>query len=170
MGEKYDCLVSKMVFLYFFATLHFMRIVLQKVHSASVSVDQKQIGAINQGYLLLVCVMQGDTEDQIDALTKKVVDLRLFTGKNGKINDLSILDIQGDILVVSQFTLAGDLQKGNRPDFTAAADPETAKHLYQQFVEKLLALGVTNVQTGEFGAYMQIELINDGPVTLNFDQ
>ncbi|MDP7454862.1 MAG: D-aminoacyl-tRNA deacylase, partial [Candidatus Peribacteraceae bacterium] len=108
----------------------------------------------------------GDSESQADKLAEKAVNLRLFDGDNGKINDRSLLDISGEALVVSQFTLAGDLKKGNRPDYTAAADSASAKKLYEYFIEKLKSLGVKKVEAGEFGAYMQVSLTNDGPVTL----
>ena len=110
--------------------------------------------------------MSGDSEEQADKLAEKAVNLRLFDGEDGKINDRSLLDIDGQILVVSQFTLAGDLKKGNRPDYTAAADPKSATKLYEYFIEKLRSLGVTKVEAGEFGAYMKVSLENDGPVTL----
>ncbi len=143
-----------------------MRLLLQKVTSASVSVDSSVVGEIGQGYLLFLGVMSGDSEEQADKLAEKAVNLRLFDGEDGKINDRSLLDIDGQILVVSQFTLAGDLKKGNRPDYTAAADPKSATKLYEYFIEKLRSLGVTKVEAGEFGAYMKVSLENDGPVTL----
>lgn len=143
-----------------------MKIVLQKVTEASVIADGDDVGAIKNGYVLLFGVVQGDTAAQAELLAEKIVKLRLFDGENGKINDRSILDIDGDILVVSQFTLAGRTEKGNRPDYTQAADPDSAKQLYEYFVAKLQQLGVQNVQTGRFGAYMDVELRNDGPVTL----
>jgi len=143
-----------------------MRLLLQKVTSASVSVSDSVVGEIGQGYLLFLGVMEGDSESQADKLAEKAVNLRLFDGDNGKINDRSLLDISGEALVVSQFTLAGDLKKGNRPDYTAAADSASAKKLYEYFIEKLKSLGVKKVEAGEFGAYMQVSLTNDGPVTL----
>lgn len=143
-----------------------MRLLLQKVTSASVSVDSSVVGEIDQGYLLFLGVMEGDTEESADKLAEKTVNLRLFDGEDGKINDRSLLDIDGQILVVSQFTLAGDLKKGNRPDYTAAADPKSATKLYEYFIEKLRSLGVKKVEAGEFGAYMRVDLVNDGPVTL----
>lgn len=143
-----------------------MRLLLQRVRSASVSVDEKVIGQIKQGYLLFLGVMEGDTREQADWLAEKVTKLRLFEGTDGKINDLSLLDIGGGALVISQFTLAGDTKKGSRPDYTAAAKPDVAKPLYEHFIKALRSQGVTRVEAGEFGAYMMVTLENDGPVTL----
>ncbi|MDD5623419.1 MAG: D-aminoacyl-tRNA deacylase [Candidatus Peribacteraceae bacterium] len=143
-----------------------MRLVLQRVSSASVAVDGRNVGAIGRGYLILLCVLKGDTSLQAQWLAEKVTKLRLFDAPDGKVNDRSVLDIGGGILVVSQFTLAGDTAKGNRPDYTAAADPGEAKILYEYFLKKLKELGVTKVAGGEFGAMMEVQLVNDGPVTL----
>lgn len=143
-----------------------MRIVLQRVTSAKVTVEDRTVSSIGTGYLLLLCVLQGDTEEQGNALAAKIVNVRLFPGLDGKINDRSILETKGDILVVSQFTLAGSLQKGNRPDYTAAADPQLAQTLYEKFMASLRELGVHFVAGGVFGAHMSVELTNDGPVTL----
>lgn len=143
-----------------------MRIVLQKVSEASVTVDGEVIGQIKQGYLLFLGILEGDTSAQAELLAEKIVKLRLFDGENGKINDQSILDICGEILVVSQFTLAGRTEKGNRPDYTLAADPDSARQLYEYFIRKLESFGVQRVETGEFGAMMDVWLRNDGPVTL----
>jgi D-tyrosyl-tRNA(Tyr) deacylase len=142
-----------------------MRIVLQRVHRASVTVNKEVIGEISRGYLLFLGVLEGDTEKQADALAEKVAKVRLFLGDDGKINDKSIQDIEGEVLLVSQFTLAGRLEKGNRPDFTQAAVPERAKQLYEYFAERLLSYGLT-VRTGEFGAMMEVSLSNDGPCTI----
>lgn len=142
-----------------------MRVVVQKVTKASVRVGGATVGMIGRGYLLFVCVMQGDSEADGVALGDKIANLRLFEGANGKINDRSIIDISGDILVISQFTLAGDTRKGNRPDYTSAASPDTARALYEAFIAHLKEKGIT-VASGEFGAHMDIESINDGPVTL----
>lgn len=142
-----------------------MRVVLQRVVGASVRVDDREIGQIRRGYVLLLGVMKGDTEAEGEWLAQKIVNLRLFEGDDGKINDRSLLDIGGDVLVVSQFTLAADTKKGNRPDYTAAEAPERAKELYDQFCGQMAALNV-RVATGEFGAHMAVELTNDGPVTL----
>lgn len=143
-----------------------MRLLLQRVSQASVSVDGKVIGQIGRGYLLFLGVMKGDTEAQALWLSEKVSKLRLFDGDDGTINDRSVVDIAGEVLVVSQFTLAGRTEKGNRPDYTRAEEPGRARELYEFFVERLRALGIKNVATGEFGACMQVSLINDGPVTL----
>lgn len=143
-----------------------MRLVLQRVKESSVSVDGSVIGSIGAGYLILLCVMKGDTSLQAQWLAEKVAKLRLFDAPDGKVNDRSLLDIGGAILVVSQFTLAGDIAKGNRPDYTAAAGPEEAKILYEYFMKKLKELGVAKVEGGEFGAEMSVRIVNDGPVTL----
>ncbi|MCA9370938.1 MAG: D-tyrosyl-tRNA(Tyr) deacylase [Candidatus Peregrinibacteria bacterium] len=143
-----------------------MRILLQKVTDASVAVHGDIVGQIGIGYLLFLGVLHGDTSAQAELLAEKIVKLRLFDGEDGKINDRSILDTNGEILVVSQFTLAGRTEKGNRPDYTQAADPESAGKLYEYFVRKLESLGVQRVETGEFGAHMDVMLHNDGPVTL----
>lgn len=137
---------------------------LQRVRNASVTVDQKVIGEIGHGLLALVCAEKGDTEENCEKLAKKVIAYRIFEDDAGKMNK-SLSDIQGEILVVSQFTLAADTAKGLRPSFTPAADPQTGKKLYEDFVEKVRASGL-KVQTGSFGAYMQVSLVNDGPVTI----
>ena len=137
---------------------------LQRVKNASVTVDQKAIGEIGHGLLVLVCAEKGDTEENCEKLAKKVIAYRIFEDDAGKMNK-SLSDIQGEILVVSQFTLAADTAKGLRPSFTPAADPQTGKKLYGDFVEKIRASGL-KVQPGSFGAYMQVSLINDGPVTI----
>ncbi len=143
-----------------------MRIVLQRVLSASVSVDESVIGSIGKGYLLFVGVMEGDIDEQARSLAQKIVQLRLFEGENGKINDKNILDIGGGILVVSQFTLAGRTEKGNRPDYTQAMKPAEAERLYDLFIDVLKENAVQTIASGSFGAHMEVELINDGPVTL----
>ena len=154
-----------------------MKILLQKVTEASVSVDGEVVGQIGQGYLLFLGIISGDTAAQAELLAEKIVKARLFDGPDGppdpngivqagKINDQSVADISGEILVVSQFTLAGRLEKGNRPDYSQAAPPEDARVLYEYFIRKLETLGITKVESGEFGAYMNVSLTNDGPVTL----
>lgn len=142
-----------------------MRILLQKVKNASVSVDGKPVGEIGPGYLLFVGILQDDTATQADWLSEKILGLRLFEGEDGRINDRSIADIKGGILIVSQFTLAGDVSKGNRPDYTAAAQREEAMRLYRYFIDRMKESGLI-VETGEFGAMMDVSLVNDGPVTL----
>ena len=137
---------------------------LQRVKSASVTVDGQVIGSAGQGLLVLVCAEKGDTEEQSEKLAKKVLAYRIFEDENGKMNK-SLTDIGGDILIVSQFTLAAETSKGLRPSFTPAADPETGKKLYEHFVSKIKESGL-RTETGEFGAYMQVALVNDGPVTI----
>lgn len=145
-----------------------MRILLQRVTSASVVVENQTIGSIERGYLLLVGVGKGDTQAAVDKLAKKIVNLRLFPNDAGKF-DRSLLDIGGGALVVSQFTLFGDARKGNRPSFIDAAPPELASPLCDVFAQALKVLGVPRVESGRFGADMQVSLCNDGPVTLWLD-
>lgn len=137
---------------------------LQRVKNASVTVNDQVIGAVGKGLLVLVCAEKGDSEEQCEKLAKKVLAYRIFEDENGKMNK-SVSDIGGEILIVSQFTLAADTAKGLRPSFTPAADPETGKRLYEHFIEKLRESGL-KTQTGQFGANMQVALINDGPVTI----
>lgn len=143
-----------------------MRIVLQRVTKAQVTVGNECIGSVGLGYVLLVGVMKGDTEQSAQWLAEKISKLRLFDGPDGKVNDRSIIDMRGEVLVVSQFTLGGDVRKGNRPDYTAAEAPARAQQLYQYFVHELGQVGIAKVATGEFGAHMHVELVNDGPVTI----
>lgn len=137
---------------------------LQRVQNASVTVEGKVIGSAGKGLMVLVCAEKGDTKEQCEKLAKKVLAYRIFEDEKGKMNK-SLSDIKGDILIVSQFTLAADTAKGLRPSFTPAADPETGKKLYEHFVETVRQSGL-RTETGEFGAYMQVALINDGPVTI----
>lgn len=153
-----------------FAYTLFMRIVLQRVSGARVTVNGEETGSIGQGYVLLVGIMQRDTEAEAAWLARKISALRLFDGVDGTINDRSIIDVAGGVLVVSQFTLAADLRKGNRPDYTAAAMPGEAQALYELFVSRLHDAGITQVATGRFGAHMMVEIVNNGPVTLILDQ
>lgn len=142
-----------------------MRVVLQRVTSSQVIVDGEVIGKIDRGLNLLVGIAATDTEDELDWMARKCLDLRVFPdGENGRFNR-SIQEIQGEILVVSQFTLYGDCRKGRRPSFDQAAIPDRAEQLYEQFVEKLRASEL-KVETGKFGAMMQVSIENDGPVTL----
>jgi len=143
-----------------------MRLLLQRVSRASVCVDSKVVASIGRGYLLFLAVMEGDSEQDADWLARKVAALRLFEGDGGRVNDRSLLDIGGAALVVSQFTLAGSIEKGNRPDYTRASAPECAEKLYTYFAEQLRLAGIADVQLGQFGAMMQVSLVNDGPVTL----
>lgn len=142
-----------------------MRVVIQRVQSSQVVVDGTVVGKIGRGLNLLVGLAASDTDTELDWMTRKVLDLRLFpAGPEGRF-DQSVLDIQGDLLVVSQFTLYGDCRKGRRPSFDQAAPPAQAEALYDRFVAKLRASGLT-VATGQFGAMMQVAIANDGPVTL----
>ena len=146
-----------------------MRVVLQRVKCASVSVNGQVVGAIAQGVLLLVGIAQGDTPTQADWMARKIAGLRVFPAPDGSSHfDRSLLEIGGAALVVSQFTVYGDARKGRRPDFTDAARPEQAAPLIDYFCRALAAQGVTVAQ-GVFGADMQVSLVNDGPVTLILD-
>jgi D-tyrosyl-tRNA(Tyr) deacylase len=141
-----------------------MRAVLQRVSRASVTVDGAVIGQIGQGLLVLLGVAQTDTAEQARWLAEKIVGLRIFADAEDKMNR-SVADVGGGVLVVSQFTLYGDCQKGRRPSFIDAAPPEIAIPLYEEFVNAVKAQGIP-VATGRFGAMMQVELVNDGPVTV----
>ena len=145
-----------------------MRAVIQRVTSSKVTVDGKVTGSINAGYNVLLGVMQGDTESQAELLAGKIARLRVFEDGEGKMN-LSIADIDGEILAVSQFTLCADLKKGNRPSFFPSAPPEEADRLYEYFCGCLLKEGVRKVEKGVFGADMKVEINNDGPVTIIMD-
>jgi D-tyrosyl-tRNA(Tyr) deacylase len=141
-----------------------MRIVLQRVSRASVTIDGRVAGAIGRGYCLLVGFTPSDTADQVIWMADKVAGLRIFADADDKMN-LALGEVDGAVLVVSQFTLYGDASKGRRPSFVDAARPEIAIPLYERFITELRARGL-EVATGEFGAMMQVELVNDGPVTL----
>ena len=145
-----------------------MRVVLQRVSKASVTIDARVVGEIGQGFCLLVGFTHGDTAAQVDWMAEKVAGLRLFTDSEGKMN-LGLDEVGGALLVVSQFTLYGDTARGRRPSFIDAARPEVAIPLYQRFLEVLRAGGIT-VAAGEFGADMQVEIHNDGPVTFILDR
>ena len=144
-----------------------MRALLQRVTEASVSVAGTRIGATGPGLLILVCAMQGDTEAEADKLAARIAKLRIFKDAEGRMNR-SVMDAGGSALVVSQFTLAADTRRGNRPGFSQAAAPEDGRRLYMHFAEALRALGIA-VETGEFGADMAVSLVNDGPVTIWMD-
>ncbi|QDS95803.1 D-tyrosyl-tRNA(Tyr) deacylase [Roseimaritima multifibrata] len=141
-----------------------MRCVLQRVLEARVDIDGETVGAIEQGLMILVGVGEGDTESDARYLADKTAVLRIFSDDADKMN-LSILDVQGSALVVSQFTLLADCRKGRRPAFTGAAEPQIANRLYQSYCQRLVEQGI-EVQTGRFAADMQVHLINDGPVTI----
>ena len=145
-----------------------MKIILQKVKKASVSVDNKIVGSIDKGYCLLVGVHKESTEEDAKYLAKKVAQARLFEDENDKIN-LSLKDVGGSILSVSQFTLYADTKKGNRPSFTNAAGAEKANALYEQFNKYLREEGVT-VETGIFQTMMEVNIVNDGPVTIDYEK
>jgi D-aminoacyl-tRNA deacylase len=143
-----------------------VRAVLQRVTQASVTVDGAVVGQIGPGLLILICAMQGDTEAQADQLATKIAKLRIFKDEAGKMN-LSVRDIAGSALIVSQFTLAAEL-RGNRPGFSTAASPDEGKHLYDYFTSRMASEGVP-VANGIFGADMAVALVNDGPVTIWMD-
>jgi len=141
-----------------------MQALLQRVRQASVTIDGEVTGAIGHGLLVLVCAEHGDCDDIAKKLLQKIVKLRIFSDADGKMNK-SVSDVRGALLIVSQFTLAADTAKGNRPSFTAAADPELAQALYDVFVRHARETGL-EVATGRFAANMQVSLVNDGPVTI----
>lgn len=144
-----------------------MRALLQRVTEAAVRVDGRVIGQCGPGLMILVCAMQGDTEAQAEKLAAKVARLRIFPDDAGKMNR-AVTDIGGAALVISQFTLAADTSRGNRPGFSAAASPDVGERLYQAFAEALRAEGIPT-ETGQFGADMKVSLTNDGPVTIWLD-
>jgi len=145
-----------------------VKAVIQRVTHASVKVDGETVGSCGQGFLILLGVMAGDDEKEADKLVNKTVNLRIFEDENGKMN-LSSLDIGGEMLVVSQFTLCADCTHGRRPSFTPSAPPDEANRLYEYFVRRLKENGISHVETGVFGADMKVELLNDGPVTIILD-
>lgn len=144
-----------------------MRALIQRVCEASVTVDGEVLGEINEGLLILICAMQGDTEAQADKLAAKIAKLRIFKDDEGRMNR-SLRDIEGSALVVSQFTLAADTSRGNRPGFSTAASPEDGNRLYEYFASQVAAQGIP-VAKGRFGADMKVRLLNDGPVTIWMD-
>lgn len=141
-----------------------MRTVVQRVSSASVTVNGNVIGKINKGFLVLLGIKSTDTKQDVDYMVKKVINLRIFRDENDKMN-LSLKDVNGELLIVSQFTLYGDASGGNRPSFIEAAKPDIAIPLYEYFISECKKQ-INVVQTGEFGADMKVELLNDGPVTI----
>lgn len=145
----------------------FVRVVLQRVKEGQVTVEDEVVGKIKRGYVLLVGITHEDTEEDVAYIANKVANLRLFEDDDGKMN-ISVREIGGEILSISQFTLFADTRKGRRPSFTKAAKPADAKALYEQFNERLKEFGL-HVETGSFGAMMDVSLINDGPVTIQID-
>ena len=144
-----------------------MKAVIQRVKHASVAVDGETVGSCGEGYMILLGVAQGDTETDAELLAKKIVNLRIFEDENGKMNR-SIKDIDGEMLVISQFTLLANYAHGNRPDYLESAPPSEANELYEYFVS-LVKPALRHVGTGIFGADMKVELLNDGPVTIVMD-
>lgn len=144
-----------------------MRALIQRVTDAQVSVDGDAVGKINHGLLILICAMQGDTAEKSTKLASKISKLRIFRDENNRMNK-SLVDVGGQALIVSQFTLGADTSRGNRPGFSLAASPEDGRDLYEAFIADVKAIGV-QVETGEFGANMQVSLTNDGPVTIWLD-
>lgn len=145
-----------------------MKALIQRVTKASVSVGNKLCGKCGKGFLILFCAVEGDDETDIEVLAKKTVNLRIFEDEDGKMNR-SLTDVGGEILCISQFTLAADTKKGNRPSFINAMRPDTASEMYDKFCELLNGYGVKTVEKGIFGADMQVTLVNDGPVTIMLD-
>lgn len=145
-----------------------MRAVIQRVSSATVTIDSKISGEINQGFLILLGIEAPDTTEDIDWLTGKIARMRVFADENDLMNK-SLIDINGQALVVSQFTLHANTKKGNRPSFIRAARPEQAEPMYRAFMDQLASLIGQPVESGEFGADMQVSLVNDGPVTIIID-
>ncbi len=145
-----------------------MRAVIQRVKNAAVDIDGVTVGKCGVGFMILFCAVEGDTESNIELLARKTANLRIFEDEDGKMNK-SIIDIDGEVLCISQFTLAADTKKGNRPSFINAMEPVTAEKYYKMYCEALKLNGIKNVETGEFGADMQVSLVNDGPVTIILD-
>ena len=145
-----------------------MKLVVQRVKQAEVKVKGNSVGKIEKGFLILLGVTHEDAKENVDKLVKKVCGLRVFEDQNGKMN-LSIKDIGGELLIVSQFTLYADTKRGNRPSFVKAAAPEKANELYEYFISECKKNGI-KVETGEFGAHMEVSLVNDGPVTIIIEE
>ncbi|MBO4694099.1 MAG: D-tyrosyl-tRNA(Tyr) deacylase [Clostridia bacterium] len=145
-----------------------MKALIQRVLSASVSVENRTVGQSNAGYMILFCAVEGDNRSDIQLLARKTVNLRVFRDENDKMNK-SITDVDGEVLCISQFTLAADAKKGNRPSFIKALAPDIACEFYDEYCKELENLGVKKVEKGVFGADMQVSLVNDGPVTILLD-
>ena len=145
-----------------------MKAVIQRVKKALVTVENEVVGSCNEGYMILFGAIEGDTKEDISLLARKVSALRIFCDEEGKMNK-SILDIGGEVLCISQFTLGADTKKGNRPSFIKAMEPKKASEYYDLFCQELLDLGIKRVEKGVFGADMQVSLVNDGPVTIILD-
>ena len=145
-----------------------MKAVIQRVKHAQVSVDGETVGKVGEGYMILVGVQAGDTGSDAEILARKTANLRVFTDEDDKMNR-SVLDVDGEILAISQFTLCADVKKGNRPSFIGAAEPCEAERLYNLYCDELLKNGVRKVEKGVFGAHMEVELLNNGPVTILYD-
>ena len=144
-----------------------MRAVIQRVSQASVTVDNNIVGKISKGLLVFLGIGEADDESDLSYLVDKISGLRIFQDENDKMN-LSVEDVRGEILLISQFTLYGDVRKGKRPSFTKSAHPTVGEKLYEEFIKKLKLSGI-KVETGIFGAHMDVELVNDGPVTILID-
>ena len=145
-----------------------MRVVIQRVSKASVTIDQQKVAAIQKGVLVLLGIENSDTQEDIDWLVRKIINLRIFNDENQVMN-LSLQDVYGDVILVSQFTLHASTKKGNRPSYIKAAKPDIAIPLYENFIHSLESALQKTIQTGVFGADMKVELLNDGPVTILID-
>ena len=145
-----------------------MKAVIQRVSKASVTIEDNKVATIDHGVLVLLGIEESDTQEDIDWLSNKIINLRIFNDKEGIMND-SLLDCNGDIIVVSQFTLYASTKKGNRPSYTKAAKPAIAIPLYTKFIDTLESKLCKNIQTGKFGSHMELEIHNDGPVTIIID-
>lgn len=145
-----------------------MKAVIQRVSKASVTIEDNKVATIDHGVLVLLGIEESDTQEDIDWLSNKIINLRIFNDKEGIMND-SLLDCNGDIIVVSQFTLYASTKKGNRPSYTKAAKPAIAIPLYTKFIDTLESKHGKNIQTGKFGSHMELEIHNDGPVTIIID-
>jgi len=146
-----------------------MKVVLQRAKNASVRVENEQVGAITSGLVLLVGIHEEDTKEDLEWICDKILKMRIFDDEDGKMN-LSVRDVNGELLLISQFTLYGDATKGNRPSYIEAAGPEKAEKLYEQMIRYFKQNSDLNIESGTFGAYMDVQLTNDGPVTIVLDK